>query len=149
MDKHIYISEKELSIEFGVSRDEIKQWRLKAIEVSADYCFQQESKRPKNAWSWFWTDTGKKWLAREMNFEMTKDIIDTVTADANPIEKSGIVFKHDFPNTKLVMVKTASGEKLVAICNDNNLFRKGMQIDIKFDKHGWYVKRNPHPRNNG
>lgn len=69
--------------------------------------------------------------------------------DNNISEKSGVVFKHDFPNIKQVMVKTASGEKVIATCNDNTLFRKGMQIEIKFDRHGWFVKRNPHPRKNG
>jgi hypothetical protein len=141
------LPEKNICLELGLDKETLKKYREVAINAG-DYVYQKESKRPKSMWAWHWKPEGVKWLRTELYNKDVK-INNNKIDDVNPSEKTGIVFKHDFPNARMVMIKLDDGEKVVATCNDNSLFRKGMQVTIKLDRHGWYLKRNPHTKNNG
>jgi hypothetical protein len=141
------LPEKNICLELGLDKETLKKYREVAINAG-DYVYQKESKRPKNTWAWHWKPAGIAWLKTEL-YNKNVNINNNKIDDVSPSEKTGIVFKHDFPNARMVMIRLDDGEKVVATCNDNSLFRKGMQVTIKLDRHGWYLKRNPHSKNNG
>ena len=141
------LTEKIVCEELALDKETLKKYRETAINAG-DYVYQKESKRPKSMWQWLWKPAGIAWLKTEL-YNRNVNINNKPVENEITNEKTGIVFKHDFPNARVVMIKLDNGDKIVATCNDNSLFRKGMQVTVKLDRNGWYLKRNPHPKTNG
>ena len=145
---NIDISEKDLSEKMGLSRDEMRQWRSKLPEAASNLIFQQESKKPKQLWNWYWTPAGVSWLTDQLNLQ-TDSVKQEIYEENKPEEKEVEVVRHNFPNLRFVLVKDKNDKVFSASCKDNRGFRVKMKITVKEDKHGWYVKRNPIYRENG
>lgn len=139
------ISEKDVSERLGLSRDELRTWRTKCGDNPL-YIVKESNNKPEKLRKWLWTPAGINWLTDQLNIESNQLSKEINEKKEEKTDQEVIVTRCNFPNQRLIQVKTDQGQVLTVICKDNRGFRQGVRISIKKDKNGWHAKRNPIPR---
>lgn len=130
------MTEKEISIAFGLSRAEIKELREKY--GNGDAWKRIPSRKPEHLWNVEWTKEGVDLLKKDLGINIDEKVI-------LPEEKSGtVVAKHRNPRILSVLV---DGQNTTVLCKDSTKFGIGMPVDLRWDGGRWVVLR--HPRFNG
>lgn len=137
MSMHIFgMTEKELSISIGLSRETIKVLRSSYTENV--HWVRIASKKPEHLWSIDWTDQGVDALRLNLGIGPKEE-------QSSVPNKEGKV-KGKYKNPRIMCI-TINGKDYNVLCKDSSKFVIGMNVDVKWDGVRWCVAR--HPRFNG
>jgi len=130
------MKEKELCIALGISRDIIKDMRVKYVE-GKDW-EKIPSLKPENLWQIRWTAEGIALLRADLGLKPEEEV-------ASPKVISGTVHCK-YKNNRVIGV-LINAKPHTVLCRDSNKFGIGMPVDVRWDGARWCVVR--HPRFNG
>lgn len=127
------MTEKDLAISLGVSRDQIKEIRATAQE--GVHFTRKESKKPQHLWEISWKEEGVKFVMDAIGLDHKQE------APAPVDEKRGTV-SNKFMNIRCLGV-LIDGKQETVLCKDNRKFGIGMPVSVRWDGSRWVVSRHP------
>jgi len=127
------MTEKDLAISLGVSREQIKGIRDNCIE--GRHFTRKESKKPRHLWEISWTDEGVKYVMDSIGLDHKQE------APAPVGDKRGTVYSK-FMNVRCLGV-LIDGKQETVLCKDNRKFGIGMPVSVRWDGSRWVVSRHP------
>jgi len=130
--KTVYFKEKDLCISLGLSRVQMKEIRTKYTE--GEDWLKIKSNRPQNLWEVKWTENGVNKLRDTIGVLHEEKITPPAQYKATVVAR--------FRNPRFIQVEM-QGAKHTVICRDNNKFRSGMPVWVRWDGARWVVARHP------
>lgn len=127
------MTEKDLAISLGVSRDQIKEIRATAQE--GVHFTRKESKKPQHLWEISWKEDGVKFVMDAIGLDHKQE------TPAPVGEKRGTVY-NKFMNIRCLGV-LIDGKQETVLCKDNRKFGLGMPVSVRWDGSRWVVSRHP------
>lgn len=147
MSDFVQWKESDVIERFGVPKDELVIFRNSLTE-GEHWERMPQGKRPLRTCPIAFTETGWKAVVEKFGLiEVHSDGIDTkvmepAAADPEVMEKADVL-RADYPNHRVMLVKTESGKTVFCNVFDSRPFKPKMPVIVKYRGGRWYCEHRP------
>jgi hypothetical protein len=147
MSDFVQWKESDVISRFGVPKDELVAFR-KSLNEGEHWERMPFGKRPLRTCPIVYTESG--WDADVQRFGLvevhaTKEEVKVMKpAEADPeVLEAADVLRCDYPNRRIMLVKTESGKSVFCNVFDSRPFKPKMPIVVKYRANRWYCEHRP------
>lgn len=147
MNEFVQWKESDVIERFGVPKDELVLFR-KSLNEGEHWERMPHGKRPLRTCPIVFTQTGWDLVVERFGLiEVHSDGIDTKVmkpAEADPeVQEKADVIRCDYPNRRVMLVKTESGKTVFCNVFDSTPFKPRMPVVVKYRGGRWFCEHRP------